>query len=39
LSVGPYSEYAGDRETASWLVSGEFAADWRSFQRDGEVQE
>ena len=39
LAVGPDAEYAGERETASWLVNGEFAADWRSFQRDGEVQE
>lgn len=37
LGTAAFSEFDGDRATASWLVNAEYAADWRSFQRDGVV--
>ncbi len=37
LPVAPYASFAGEKEKASWLINAAFAADWRSFQRDGQV--
>jgi len=38
LSIAPFDDFKGDRAAASWLVNAAFAADWRAFQRDGQIQ-
>jgi hypothetical protein len=38
LSTAEYSDFAGDRSTASWLVNADYAADWRQFQKQGELK-
>lgn len=37
LAVAPFAEFTGDKATSSWLVNAAYAADWRAFQRDGEI--
>lgn len=37
LAVAPFAAFAGDKSSASWLVSAAFAADWQQFQREGRV--
>ena len=39
LSTASFSEFPGEKSTASWLVNAAYAADWQSFQRDGEVKQ
>lgn len=38
LSIAPHADFAGDKSSASWLINADYAADWQSFQRDGEVK-
>lgn len=38
LSTAPFADFNGDKATASWLLNADFAADWRAFQRDGEIK-
>jgi len=38
LATAEFSEFTGERSTASWLVDETYAADWRQFQREGEVR-
>ena len=37
LPIAPFAEFTGDKSTASWLVNAAFAADWQTFQREGQV--
>lgn len=37
LVVAPFADFTGEKSTASWLVNAAYAADWRTFQRDGEI--
>ena len=37
LPIAPFSEFTGDPSTASWLLNASFAADWQTFQRDGQL--
>jgi hypothetical protein len=37
LPIAPFAEFAGDKSTASWLLNAAFAADWQTFQRDGQL--
>ncbi|MGC3966060.1 MAG: hypothetical protein QM775_01415 [Pirellulales bacterium] len=38
LETAPVSEFSGDKSVASWLIHKEYAADWRQFQREGEIR-
>jgi hypothetical protein len=38
LTIAPYDGFSGDPGAASWLVNAAYAADWRAFQREGEVK-
>lgn len=38
LPVAPFEKFMGDQPTASWLVNAAYAADWQSFQRDGQIR-
>lgn len=38
LPIAPFADFLGDKSTASWLIDATYAADWQSFQRDGQVQ-
>lgn len=38
LPIAPFTEFSGNKAAASWLVSAAYAADWQSFQRDGEIK-
>lgn len=37
LATAPFTSFAGDKTIASWLLNAAYAADWQSFQRDGQV--
>jgi hypothetical protein len=37
LTVAPFGSFAGDKSTASWLLDAAYAADWQTFQRDGQL--
>jgi hypothetical protein len=37
LPVAAFADFPGERDTASWLLSAPYAADWQAFQRDGAV--
>lgn len=37
LPAAPCATYTGDKSTASWLINTDFAKDWQSFQKVGEV--
>ena len=37
LPIAPFREFTGDPSTASWLLNASFAADWQTFQRDGQL--
>lgn len=37
LPVAPLMKFPGDRNTASWLLNEAYAADWQTFQRDGQL--
>lgn len=38
LEIAPFTAFSGDKATASWLINGAYAADWQTFQRDGQVR-
>lgn len=38
LPVAPVSEFKGNAAVASWLLNGEYAADWRKFQAEGRIR-
>lgn len=37
LRVASQDKFQGDKSTASWLINADYADDWRTFQRTGEV--
>jgi len=37
LPIAPFTDFPGDKSTASWLLNAAFAADWQTFQRDGQL--
>jgi len=37
LPTAPPATFPAEKATASWLLNAAFAADWQSFQRDGQV--
>jgi hypothetical protein len=37
LPIAPIATFSGDISTTSWLLNAAFAADWQTFQRDGQV--
>jgi hypothetical protein len=37
LPTAPATTFAGDKSTASWLLNAAYAADWQTFQGDGQV--
>lgn len=37
LPIAPFAEFTGDKSTASWLLNAAYAADWQTFQRDGQL--
>ncbi|WP_395745089.1 hypothetical protein [Prosthecobacter sp.] len=37
LMTAPFVSFTGDKDTASWLINAEYAADWQSFQKEGQV--
>lgn len=37
LPIAPFTDFTGDKSTASWLLNAAFAADWQTFQRDGQL--
>ena len=37
LSSAPFATFTGDKDTASWLINADYAADWQMFQRDGKI--
>lgn len=37
LPIGAHASFPHEKSTASWLINASFAADWHSFQRDGQV--
>lgn len=39
LATAPFEKFSGEKAIASWLVNGAFAADWRVFQREGEIKQ
>lgn len=34
LSVAPYTDFQGDKATASWLINAAFASEWQAFHRE-----
>jgi hypothetical protein len=38
LPIAPFTAFRGDAATASWLVNAEYAIDWQTFQREGEIK-
>jgi hypothetical protein len=37
LPIAPFAAFTGDRSKASWLLDAAYAADWQTFQRDGQL--
>lgn len=37
LPIAPLADFNGDKSIASWLLNAGFAADWQTFQRDGQI--
>ena len=37
LPISPSADFPGNKSTASWLLNAAFAADWQTFQRDGQL--
>lgn len=37
LPTAPISSFPGDKTSASWLLNAAYAADWQTFQRDGQL--
>lgn len=37
LPTAPIASFPGDKSTASWLLNAAYAADWQTFQRDGQL--
>lgn len=37
LSIAPIADFTGDKSTASWLFNAAYAADWQTFQREGQL--
>ena len=37
LPTAPFTDFPGDKSTASWLLNATYAADWQAFQRDGAI--
>lgn len=37
LPIAPFADFTGEKSTASWLLNAAFAADWQTFQRDGQL--
>lgn len=37
LPIAPFADFTGDKSTASWLLNAAYAADWQTFQRDGQL--
>jgi hypothetical protein len=37
LPTAPRATFPADKSTASWLLNAAYAADWQTFQRDGQV--
>ncbi len=37
LTIAPFADFKGNKATASWLLNAAFAADWQTFQRDGQL--
>jgi hypothetical protein len=37
LHIASFTEFPGDKSTASWLLNAAFASDWQTFQRDGQL--
>lgn len=37
LSIAPIADFTGDKSTASWLLNAAYAADWQTFQREGQL--
>lgn len=37
LPIAPFTDFAGDKSTASWLLNASFASDWQTFQREGRL--
>jgi len=38
LPTAPFADFTGAKANASWLINADYAADWQSFQRDGEIK-
>jgi hypothetical protein len=38
LPTAPFSTFPANKSTASWLLNAAYAADWQTFQRDGQVE-
>jgi hypothetical protein len=37
LPTAPFAAFTADKSTASWLLNPQYAADWQTFQRDGQL--
>lgn len=37
LPTASFADFTGDKSVASWLLNAAYAADWQTFQRDGEI--
>ena len=37
LAIAPFDSFQQNKSVASWLINAEYAADWQSFQRDGQL--
>lgn len=37
LPIATFSEFPTDKSSASWLLNAAFAADWQTFQREGQL--
>lgn len=38
LPISPSADFTGDKASASWLLNAAYAADWQTFQRDGQLK-
>lgn len=38
LPTSSFADFQGDKATASWLLNAAYAADWQTFQRDGQLK-
>ena len=38
LPIAPIATFPADKSTASWLFNAAYAADWQTFQRDGQLR-